>query len=154
MDNGVGYDEMEEPVLPSPTGRKNKRRPDSYVRNIEKRMRHSGQGTTPSIACQHTNTSSSRCQAFVLKEEDILTAHRKLYESADKVKQDTILLSNMDIKPTKVNSIAATPKRRSTNVIYYIMADSTKVPVCKETFMGIFCEYYPYHMIFNAIRNY
>ena len=70
-----------------------------------------------------------------------------LYSTTDKVKQDAIRLSYMDIKKVqrrrrKVQD-PAKQKAREMSVNYFILDENkVKLPVCKKSFMSIFCEYF------------
>ena len=59
-----GYDDTSEPVLPSPVGRKRSLNKQMHKKVISKRIRHSGGGEIPSIACQHrTADHAGLCHA-------------------------------------------------------------------------------------------
>ena len=141
------FDETEEAVVLSPSGRKKKRKPDTYARNVAKKARHSG--GIPSIACCH-NTAKV-CLAATLSPEEIAGIHRVLYATSDKVKQDAILLSYMDITTVKRRRLkvddSGKQKNRDLTVKYSVLRDKgekedkEKIPVCKASFMSLLCEY-------------
>ena len=47
------FDEIEEPVVLSPDGRKRRRTPENHKRAKSKQMRHSGGGKIPASSCTH-----------------------------------------------------------------------------------------------------
>ena len=142
MDNGINeYDELDEPVVSSPQGRKRKRDSSHYAKNVEKRLRHSGMSIEPTIACNHKVQST--CLAASLTEDDLNFLHRSMYSESDKVMQDALLLTYMDIKPvTRRRSTADNPNSRDMTIKYHVTnEDKEKIPVCKATFMSIFGKY-------------
>ena len=130
--------ETAESVMFSPS-----RRAETYSRNVAKKARHSGQGKVPSIACKHH--SDKVCQASALSAEDVTKINRELYSTTDKVKQDAALLTYMHIMPVKRRrpkaENKATHRTRDLTVKYCVLTESGKIPVCKASFMSIFCKY-------------
>lgn len=102
--------------------KKKHRYPENSARNKAKENRYSGNGADANIACTHNGTS---CAAVTLTEADLSYIKQQLYSTFDKVKQDAILLSHMDVTPCK---------RRRRQV-------EAKVPVCQTSFLSIFCKY-------------
>lgn len=132
------FDSFEEPVAMSTPGRK--RRVGVSKRNESKRQRYSGEGHVPRVACNHANDSF--CVGRNLNDSDISYCSEKLYRTNNKVEQDAILLSYMDISaPKRLCAEESRQKPRKTSVKYFIVLESKeKIPVCKETFMSIFGE--------------
>lgn len=142
----ANFDETDEPVMPSPSGRKKKRQADTYKRNVEKKARHSSTGKVPSIACLRTHRL---CRAATISAEDTTYIHSVLYSTCNKVQQDAILLSYMDITQAKRRrSNNQVPlKTRDLSVKYSVLTQNKDtIPVCKQSFLSIFCEY---RLIFN-----
>lgn len=140
MDNGIGYDDIQEQVRVSPSGRKSKRKPEEYSRQVAKRLRHSASGKSPAIACRHDKSTS--CQAATVSEEDIYKTFTSIYSMPKKENQDASLLAYMDISTVKRRrSKELTPRKRNMTVKYNIQRENgERVQVCKETFMSITCE--------------
>ena len=134
MDNFDGIDEQ---VFKSPVGSKRIRNTASYSRNKAKNVRNSGEGKTPSIACVHNLPGV--CVAARMKEI--------LYSTCDKVQQDALLLSYMDIRNVnrrrqRVDDQNKRKQRNYTVKYFALKANSRKVPVCKASFIGISCKYF------------
>ncbi|KAG5834002.1 hypothetical protein ANANG_G00281960, partial [Anguilla anguilla] len=82
------------------------------------------------------------CQASALSTEGLTKINRVLYSTTDKVKQDATLLSCMEIMPVKRRrSKVDNPKQktRDLTVKYFVLTETGKIPVCKASFMSIFC---------------
>lgn len=90
------YDEMDEPVLLTLNSRRKRYLPQNSARYKAKESRYSGNGSVSSVACVRNSFS---CSAVTLKESDLLYIKQQLYFTNDKVKQDAILLSHMDVMP-------------------------------------------------------
>ena len=141
------FDDISEPVVLSPTGRKKRRCPDGSGRSVSKKGRHSALGKVPSIACVHNVGLQDTCVATTVSENELDRLFHLLYSTTDKVKQDAILLSYMDIKKVqrrrrKVQD-PAKQKAREMSVNYFLLDENkVKLPVCKKSFMSIFCEYF------------
>lgn len=144
MDNGLPLDEMDERVQLSPYGRKRKRNEDSWAKNVAKNARYNGQEQEPSITCKHNTHSTTMCKASSISVDELTKMHDILYSNTDKVKQDTMLLSFMQISDVKRRtSKSDTPMKRNTSVKYFVLNESREqILVCKEAFMGIFCKYF------------
>ena len=117
------FDDISEPVVLSPTGRKKRRCPDESERSVSKKGRHSALGKVPSIACVHNVQDT--CVATTVSENELNRLFNLLYSTTDKVKQDAILLSYMDIKKVqrrrrKVQD-PAKQKAREMSVNYFII---------------------------------
>lgn len=127
-----GFDDADEPVLMSPTGRKRRSNPDSSKRAVAKRERHSGQGHTLRVSCEH---NSSWCAGATLSTDDVLSGAEKLYLTSDKTKQDAILLSYMDICVAKRvrTSDERNQKARKVSPKYFLL---TQDKVKKNSLQG------------------
>ena len=66
MDN---FDEMEEPVMVSRTGKRKRREPQNSARSRAKNARYSGEGLVPRVTCRHNDTGF--CTAGTLNENDL-----------------------------------------------------------------------------------
>ena len=144
MDNGInGFDELDEPVTLSPQGRKRKQNVALHAGNVAKRLRHDGSDKEPKLSCSHN--SPSICLATSLTEDDLARLHEIMYSNSEKVKQDSLLLSYMDITEVKRRrSTTDTPRRRDMTINYFVTnKENQKIPVCKATFMSIFGKYAP-----------
>ena len=86
------FDQIEEPVVLSPDGRKIRRTPENLKWVKGKQMRHSGGGKIPVILCTQ-DTVENVCMAGKLKTEDIAKCSSQFYYSSDKVAQNAALLS-------------------------------------------------------------
>ncbi len=115
---------MYEPVLLTLNGRRKRYLPQNSAHYKAKENRYSGNGLVTSVACTH---NSSSCSAVTLKESDLLYIKQQLCFTNDKVKQDAILLSHMNVMPCKRRrqQVEAEEKRRQRDV-------SIKYAVLKE----------------------
>ena len=68
-----GFDEIDEPVMRSPVGRKKNRRTDDYERNQAKKARHSAGGKIAVIRCVHNVPGV--CVASTLSDVDLAYLH-------------------------------------------------------------------------------
>lgn len=148
------FDETEENVVLSTYGRKKKRKPDEHARNVAKKARHSG--GAPSVACTHN--IANVCQAATLSSEEIAYINQILYSTTDKVKQDATLLSYMNIETVKRRrpkvENPAQQKTRELTVKYSVVTETEeRIPVCKATFMSLFCEYLISPISYNYFSN-
>ena len=82
-----------------------------------------------------------------MTDEDLAYMHRCLYSSDEKIKQDAVLLSfmNIDVAKRRKKKIdhdnASRRKIRDMSVKYFVKKENKElVPVCKGSFMGIFGE--------------
>ncbi len=82
---------MDEPVQLTLNSSRKRYLPQNSARYNAK---ESGNGLVASVACTHNSFS---CSAVTLKESDLLYIKQQLYFTNDKVKQDAILLSHMDV---------------------------------------------------------
>ena len=57
------FDEIEEPVVLSPDGRKRRRTPENHKRAKSKQMRHSGGGKSPQVRAHMTPMNVCGCMA-------------------------------------------------------------------------------------------
>ncbi|KAK9976438.1 hypothetical protein ABG768_021643 [Culter alburnus] len=137
MEFKIEYDEMDEHVLVSVTGKRKR----SSARSLAKEKRYSGNEKISRIACKHNSVS---CAAVTLTETDITYIKDQLYSTHDKVKQDAILLSHLDImqcKRRRPSAVEADKRRQREMTVKYavLKEDRTKVPVCQASFLSIFC---------------
>ena len=70
-----GFDEIDEPVMRSPVGRKKNRRTDDYERNQAKKARHSAGGQIAAIRCVHNVGLPGVCVASTLLDVDLAYLH-------------------------------------------------------------------------------
>lgn len=145
MDN---FDDIDEPVVLSPAGRKRKCKPGTHARSIAKKARHSGAGKIAHISCTHN--ARNVCMATSLSDDDLKYAHDQLYSTTDKVSQDATLLSYMDVRKcarrrNKVDDVARRNARECAVKYSMLTSNKEKIPVCRATFMGIFGEYTKAH---------
>lgn len=133
------FDELEERVMLSPVGRKRKRDLNNNKRAREKKFRHSGGGTIPSVNCKHENVVNV-CLANRLSSDDIAHCNNQLYAVHDKVKQDATLLSYLDIeKPRRIRVPDNARKcNRGMTVRYFLLnKEKEKIQVCRATFCSV-----------------
>ncbi|XP_041362797.1 uncharacterized protein LOC121378605 [Gigantopelta aegis] len=138
------YDAVDEPVMLSPTGKRKRRRPRSSARSIAKTARYSGKGLIPRLTCTHKN---ALCTAGTLNENDLAYIKGQLYVTKDKVEQDAILVSHMDIGQVKRrrqrdprDKDEGRQKNRRVLIKYSLLKeDKTKISVCQASFLSIFC---------------
>ena len=65
------FDGIEEPVVVSSVGKKRKPSKDNHEREVRKRVRNSGGGKIPAIACSHSE-SKNFCHADKLTADDLV----------------------------------------------------------------------------------
>jgi hypothetical protein len=135
------FDGIDERVVISPLGRKKRRCPEQSARSVSKKGRHSAVGKIPLISCEHN--VQGMCVATRLSGDYLLRLFNILYSSTDKVKQDAILLSYMDIRKVQRGrrKVADPGKQKSKemSVSYFVVDENkVKIPVCKSSFMSIF----------------
>ena len=97
----------------------------------------------PRVACRH---DTGFCTAGTLNENDLEYIKGQLYATYDKVKQDAILVSHMDISQVKRRrprvEDEGRQKNRGLTIKYSLLKeDKTKIPVCQASFLSIFCKY-------------
>lgn len=138
MEFKIEYDEM----VVSVTGKRKRRQTRNSARCKAKEKRYSGTDRISRIACKHNSVS---CAAVTLTETDITYIKEQLYSTHDKVKQDAILLSHLDImqcKRRRPSAKAEKRRQRDLTIKYAVLKeDNTKVPVCQASFLSIFCKY-------------
>ena len=137
------FDDIDEPVVLSPVGRKKRANSANSARSVSKQMRHSGAGRIASISCVHK--ARNVCMATSLSEDDLKFAHSQFYTVQDKLKQDATLLSYMDIQKcvrrrAKVEDVEKRNARECCVKYCTVTVDKVRVPVCKASFMSIFGE--------------
>ena len=135
---------LDEQVVLSPSGRKEKPDKSNTAQENKKKSRHDGSEKKTFIACTHN--THNQCLAGTLAPEDLTYTHHQLYQTTDKVQQDATLLSYMTVsgvgrRRPKVGDVAKRNVRDYT--IKYCVLNHTmkKIPVCKPSFMSIFGEY-------------
>ena len=138
------FDELDEQVVLSPSGRKQKPDKSNTARENKKKSRHDGSAKKPFIACTHN--THNQCLARTLAPEDLTYAHHQLYQTTDKVQQDATLLSYMTVsgvgrRRPKVGDVAKRNVRDCTVKYCVLNPAMKKIPVCKPSFMSIFGEY-------------
>ena len=138
------FDETDEPVVRLPVGRKRGKQPEAFARNKKKMARHSGGGCFSAFNCGHNMQGAGLCMAGSLVDTDLTFMHSCLYETCDKVKQDAVLLSYMNIEGVKRRRIIGDQERKRNRdfaVKYFVMKENQEqVPVCKASFMSIFSK--------------
>ncbi|KAL1276037.1 hypothetical protein QQF64_035660 [Cirrhinus molitorella] len=133
------FDGIEEPVVVSSVGKKRKPSKDNHEREVRKRVRNSGGGKIPAIACSHSE-SKNFCHADKLTADDLVKNFDTLYCHTTKAEQDQAILRLITVKRVqrrrpKVAIEDAQKEREVTNEYYLLSKDHpTKVPVCKATF--------------------
>ncbi|KAA0703634.1 hypothetical protein E1301_Tti015520 [Triplophysa tibetana] len=135
------YDEMDKYVTVSVTGKRKRRQQHNSARSKAKENRYSASDRIPRVRCTHSN--GVLCRADTLTETDITYINKQLYFSHDKVKQDAILLSHMDVMPCKRRRVKVKAedkqRQRDLTVKYFVLKeDQTNVPVCQASFLSIF----------------
>ena len=139
------FDGQDEPVRPTPGGRKRRLDKENHKKQLEKKVRHSGCGSTPTVGCQHTATAT--CQAEKLSPDDLMMNFNKFYNKPNKVDQDRAILDLLDKmkvnrRRTKIKDVNKR-KDRKISVKYSLLCGShpEKVPVCKASFIKVLGEY-------------
>ncbi|XP_060790810.1 uncharacterized protein LOC132894682 [Neoarius graeffei] len=137
----MDYNGMDEPVLQTVNGRRKRRVVENHVCYKAKMNRYSGENTENGIACNHNRLM---CAAASLTQNDLAYFKNQLYTSKDKVEQDAILLSHLEIMPVqrRREQVDDEDKRRQRDVTikYSVLKEAkTRVPVCQASFMSIFC---------------
>ena len=134
------FDELEEAVAPVDRGRKQKRQQDDTKRGKAKKLRHGGASVVPCVSCTHTKATS--CKAATISREEIISMKERMYSTTNKEKQDSFLLSYMDITSAHRRRVQKTEngkhKNRNVSVKYNVLNDKQeKIIVCKKAFMSI-----------------
>ena len=134
-------------MLVSPIGKKRRASKSNHKRENDKKIRHSGGGKIPAVACTHTWAENRCfCHADRLTAADLALNFRSLYEKCNKVEQDQALLLLMTVDKVSRHRLRvgdeAARKDRSVSVKYSLMTEEhpRKLPVCKETFLKVLGE--------------
>ena len=134
------FDEIEEPVVLSPDGRKRRRTQGNPKRAKDKQMRHSGGGKIPVISCTQ-DTVENVCMVGKLTNEDIAKCSIQFYYSNDKVAQDAALLSYLQISKPKHCRIDDEARKcpRHVSTKYYLLpaGNTSNGQVCRKTFGSV-----------------
>lgn len=137
------FDGTDEPVLLSPVGKKRRPSKEHHDREKVKKIRHSGMGKVPAIACQHEARSCSFCHADKLTPDDIAFNFNTIYGKQNKVEQDQMLLQLMTIEKVKRRRLRVenedSRKDRCLSVQYRLMTKDhpNRLHVCKATFLKV-----------------
>ena len=138
----VNFDEIDEPVLLSPSEKKRRRRPENSARALSERDTVVTK-EIPRVSCTH---KAGVCPASTLTENDLAYIKGQPYATTDKVNQDAILISHMAVQQCKRKRPRVEDKDRQRNravtVKYSALKENKeKIPVCQASFLSIFCEY-------------
>ena len=115
-------------------GRKRKRNPNNYKRNLQKSKKLNGGNHIPSIICKHNDRC---CKASTLSLEDAYALNYKFHDITSKKDQDAFLLTYMTV--TQPRQMKSTRKQRTVSVKYSVITNNNvKLPGCKSSFMSIF----------------
>ncbi|CAM1328338.1 Uncharacterised protein g9739 [Pycnogonum litorale] len=134
------FDEMDEYVIESPTGKRKRRNPLNSSRQVKKNARYSGENKIPTLSCNH---NSSNCKASTLSENDLNYVFNQLYAINCKVKQDSMILSYLNCSQVKRRrkKIADGNKQRNRgiSIVYNVLTeDKRTVKICQSSFLSIF----------------
>ena len=137
------FDEIDEPVLLSPSGKKRRRQHENSARALAKRPRYSGDEKIPRVSCTH---KAGVCTASTLTKNDLVYIKGQLYATTDKVKQDAIPISRMAVQQCKRKRPGVEDQGRQRNraiTVKHIALkeNKEKVPVCQASFLSTFWEY-------------
>ena len=137
------FDEIDEPVLLSPSEKKRRRRPENSAHALAKRARYSGDEKIPRVSCTH---KACVCPASTLTENDLAYIKGQPYATTDKVNQDAILISHMAVQQCKRKRPMVEDQDRQRNkavtVKYSALKENKeKIPLCQASCLSIFCEY-------------
>ena len=118
-------------------GRKRKRNPKNYKRNLQKAKKLNGGNHIPRIVCKHNDRC---CKASTLNLEDAYALNYKFHDIQSKQEQDAFLLTYMTVSEPRQQKSKG--KSRTVSVKYSVITNSNvKLPVCKSSFMSIFGMY-------------
>nr|CAH7765624.1 unnamed protein product [Callosobruchus chinensis] len=124
-------------VKETPPNKSRKRQcpPETWKKNIAKKLRYSAKGGPVYPKCGH-NTSRFLCST--LTNDEVNEFHSAFYEVADKITQDNFIMKYVSSCPIQRRRNPNSDKQRTLSCAYYILNNSKKaVPVCKETFLNI-----------------
>jgi hypothetical protein len=116
-------------------GRKRKRAPENWKKNIKKREINSSKGKHPLISCQHLN---GFCEARSLSNDNIKAVFDNFYSTQNKVTQDSMISSLMTANEPKRRRSVNNSKQRQVSIEYKIPNGNKFVKVCAKTFRSIF----------------
>ncbi len=151
------FDGIDEPVVVSAVGKKRKPSKSNHLREEIKKMKHSGGGKMPAVACSHT-TASNFCHADTLTSGDLLRNFQLFYSKSTKTEQDQAILQLIAVKKVqrrrpKFDNRDMQKNREVTNEYHLLTEDHpTKIPVCKATFCSVLGEFIFYLLIILFIR--
>ena len=140
-------DSIDEPVLVPKTAQKRKPVRNNTKREEIKRLKHSGGGKMPSVACTHTKRSCF-CHADTLTQGDVWRNFESFYSNPTKPAQDKAILQLITIKKVqrrgpKIDNADKQRDREVTNGYHLLTEEDhpTKIPVCKTTFCSVLGEF-------------
>ena len=137
------FDSLEERVVLSPIPRKRGRSKEYHDREKRRKLRYSGGGKVPQIRCTHTaRNNAALCHADVITEADLAFNHAKFYENPDKVAQDALILSLLEISDPKRRRVLDEKARKAKDVSvkYTLLSEQQhpqKIKVCRKTFIKL-----------------
>ncbi|KAK5902911.1 hypothetical protein CesoFtcFv8_008122 [Champsocephalus esox] len=138
------FDGLDEPVRPTPGGRKRRLDKENHKKQQQKKVRHSGGALIPTVGCQHKAAAKGFRQAEKLSPDDLMMNFNHLYEKPNMVDQNRAILHLLDImqvkrKRPKVQDVNK-QKDRNVSVKYNLLCNShpEKVPACRATFIKVF----------------
>ena len=74
------FDGLDEPVRPTPGGRKRRLDKENHKKQQKKKVRHSGGALIPTVGCQHKAAAKGFCQAERLSPDDLMVNFNYFYE--------------------------------------------------------------------------
>nr|CAI5850893.1 unnamed protein product [Callosobruchus analis] len=120
---------------PPNKSRKRQCHPETWKKNIAKKLRYSAKGGPVYPKCGH---KTSRYLCSTLTNNEVNLFHSAFYEVAQKSAQDNFILKYVSSCPIQRRRNPNSEKQRTLSCAYYILNNSKKaIPVCKETFLNI-----------------
>nr|CAI5848738.1 unnamed protein product [Callosobruchus analis] len=120
---------------PPNKSRKRQCHPETWKKNIAKKLRYSAKGGPVYPKCGH---KTSRYLCSTLTNDEVSLFHSAFYEVAQKSAQDNFILKYVSSCPIQRRRNPNSEKQRTLSCAYYILNNSKKaIPVCKETFLNI-----------------
>nr|CAI5844726.1 unnamed protein product [Callosobruchus analis] len=115
---------------PPNKSRKRQCRPETWKKNIAKKLRYSAKGGPVYPKCGH---KTSRYLCSTLTNDEVNQFHSAFYEVAEKSAQDNFILKYVSSCPIQRRRNPNSEKQRTLSCAYYILNNSKS----KETFLNI-----------------